>query len=205
MKVFSCWIQSWFIRKISQNERVWRNFAGIRTQLQVQVPVKFVEEWSDIWIVYLKEKQGMNKNVFKRKMQWNILWSHKLFDHKTSFDSQKEINEVVLCILSISASILKFLHRTKKMCHTLKRLLHTHTHTHTLSLSLSHTHTHTHRVYRWCWEVSWYKYMLCVSVIDLEEFSQCKVSNLKNKNNNFGHILKCIVSWHKTLAWMLES
>ena len=119
MKIFSCWIQSWFIRKISQNERVWRNFAGIRTQLQVQVPVKFVEEWSDIWIVYLKEKQGMSKNVFKRKMQWNILWSHKLFDHKTSLDSQKEINEVVLCILSISASILKFLHRTKKMCHTL--------------------------------------------------------------------------------------
>lgn len=135
MKIFNYWIQFWFIRKISQNERIWTNFSGIRKQLQVQVPVKVVEEWSDIWIIYLKEKQGIFLS-FKRKMQWNILWSHKLCDHKTSLDSPKEINEVVLCIFSISASILKVLHRTKKMCHTLKRLLHTHTHRQSLLVVL---------------------------------------------------------------------
>ena len=138
MKIFSYWIQFWFIRKISQNERVWRNFAGIRTQLQVQVPVKFVEEWSDIWIVYLKEKQGMSKNIFKIKMQWNILWSHKLCDHKTSLDSQKEINEEFFVFWVYLHLFLSFFTGQKK-CVTHWRGFYTHT----LSLSLSLSHIHT--------------------------------------------------------------
>lgn len=48
----------------------------------------------------------------------------------TSLDSPKEINEVVLCILSISASILKVLHRTKtNVSHIEEAFTHTHTHT----------------------------------------------------------------------------
>lgn len=57
--------------------------------------------------------------------------THKLCNHKPLFDSQKEINEMVLSIWSISAAILDVFHRIANGSYTFRRFLHTHTHTYT--------------------------------------------------------------------------